>query len=340
MSAALDTGVVESAARPKVARSRRRSGWLLLVAVAVVAVLGYAPYVVTQDITDPMVDFFTLLILGTMWNVLAGYAGLVSVGQQAYIGIGAYTVLWLALHGVNSFTAIPLAAVVSGVIAIPVSFLLFRLTGGYFAIATWVVAEVFYYLAIRIDEFGGGTGANLPPMNYSASLLGALTYWASLAVAVLAVGGSYLLLRSRVGLALTAIRDNPVAAGSVGVRVSLAKRLVYVFACAGAGAAGALVIIEQLGVQPGDTTGVFGITYSAQMLFVVLIGGLGSLEGPILGTIVFFTLQQTLANYGGWYLIVVGLVAIVMAMYLRGGLWGLVERFGVRLFPVGYWVRD
>lgn len=340
MSATVDTEVVPQAPRARVARTRRRSGWLLGVAIVVVAVLAYAPYVVNQGITDPLVDFFVLLVLGTMWNVLAGYAGLVSVGQQAYIGVGAYAVLFFSMHGINSFAAIPLAVLVSGVIAVPVSYLLFRLSGGYFAIATWVVAEVFYYLAIRVNSFGGGTGANLPPLGYDATLLGALTYWAALTVAVLTLAGSYLLLRSRVGLALTAVRDSEVAAASVGVRVSLAKRLTYVFACAGAGAAGGIIIIQQLGVQPGDTTGVFGIVYSAQMLFVVLIGGLGALEGPILGTIVFFALQQTLANYGGWYLIIVGAVAVVMAVYVRGGLWGLIERFGVRLFPVGYWVRD
>jgi branched-chain amino acid transport system permease protein len=169
-------------------------------------------------------------------------------------------------------------------------------------------------------------------------VLSALTYWASLAVGVLALAGAYLLLRSRLGLALTAVRDSEVAAGSVGVRVSNAKRIVYAFAAAGAGGAGGLLIISQLNVQPSDTVGVYGVKWSAYMLFVVLIGGIGSLEGPILGTIVFFALQQTLASHGAWYLIVIGLVAVFMAMYVRRGIWGLLERAGLRLFPVGYWV--
>jgi branched-chain amino acid transport system permease protein len=72
----------------------------------------------------------------------------------------------------------------------------------------------------------------------------------------------------------------------------------------------------------------------------VLIGGIGYLEGPILGTIVFFVLQQTLASHGAWYLIIVGLVAVTIAVYLPRGLWGLLDRRGIKLFPVGYWVRD
>jgi branched-chain amino acid transport system permease protein len=286
------------------------------------------------------VNFFILLVLGVMWNVLAGFAGLVSVGQQAYIGLGAYAVLYLAQHGIEPFLALPLAIVVCAVVAVPISFVVFRLRGGYFAIATWVVAEVFYLVTIRFSSLGGGTGASLPGLNFSATVLGALTYWAALAVAVLALLAAFLLLRSRLGLALTAVRDSEIAAGSVGVRVSRAKRIVYSLACAGAGGAGGLMIISNLNVQPSDTVGVYGIKWSAYMLFVVLIGGIGSLEGPILGTIVFFVLQQTLSSQGAWYLIIVGVVAITIAVYLPRGLWGLVERRGVRLFPVGYWVRD
>jgi branched-chain amino acid transport system permease protein len=323
-----------------IGRSRRSSIWLLPFAVVVVAVLAYAPYAVTESSTNTLINFFILLVLGVMWNVLAGFAGLVSVGQQAYIGLGAYSVLYLALHGFNPFVALPLAIVVCAVASVPISFVVFRLRGGYFAIATWVVAEVAYLVTIRFSSLGGGTGASLPGLHYSATVLGALTYWASLAVAVLALLSAFLLLRSRLGLALTAVRDSEIAAASVGVQVSVAKRIVYSLACAGAGGAGGLMILTNLNVQPSDTVGVYGVKWSAYMLFVVLIGGIGYLEGPILGTIVFFVLQQTLASHGAWYLIIVGLVAVTIAVYLPRGLWGLLDRRGIKLFPVGYWVRD
>jgi branched-chain amino acid transport system permease protein len=320
----------------RVTRSTRASRWGLAAGVVLLVVLGYAPYAVGEGTTGTMVNFFVLLTLATTWNWLAGYAGLVSVGQQAYIGLGAYAVLWLAQHGVEPFIGLGIAALFCAVIAVPVSYLVFRLRGGYFAIGTWVVAQVFALLTIRSNSLGGGTGANLPGLNgFDPTLLGAVTYWVSLGVAAVVLAGGYLLLRSRVGLALTAVRDDEVAARSVGVRVPRAKRIVYLAAAAGAGAAGAVLIISQLNVEASN---VYGVQWSAYMIFVVLIGGIGSLEGPILGTVVFFVLQQTLASYGGWYLIIVGSVAVVMAVWARRGLWGAADRYGIRLFPVGYQV--
>jgi branched-chain amino acid transport system permease protein len=318
----------------RVRRSTRVSRLALAPAVVVVAVLAYLPYLVGQGETSTLVDFFILLTLGVTWNMLAGYAGLVSVGQQAYLGAGAYAVLWLGQRGMDPFIGLPIAAVFCAVLAIPVSWLVFRLRGGYFAIGTWVVAEVFRLVTIRSSELGGGTGTNVPGLNgFTPVVLGAYTYWAALSVAVAAVAGGYILLRRRVGLALTAVRDDEVAARSVGVRVSGAKRVVYLAAALGAGAAGGLLAISQLNVEPNN---VYGVQWSAYMIFVVLIGGAGTLEGPIIGTIIFFTLQQTLASHGGWYLIILGSVAVVSAVWMRQGLWGLAERFGVRLFPVGY----
>jgi branched-chain amino acid transport system permease protein len=302
--------------------------------VLVLAILGYLPYLVEEDSTNTLIDFFILLVLGMTWNLMAGYAGLVSVGQQAYIGIGAYAVLWLAQHGMDPFVALPVAALFCALVSLPVSWLVFRLRGGYFAIGTWAVAEVFALLTIRSSTLGGGTGTNVPGLNsYDPVVLGADTYWAALSVAVLTLAGCYLVLRSRVGLALTAVRDDERAARAVGVRVPRAKRTVYFVAAVGAGAAGALLAISELNVQPDN---VYGVQWSAYMIFVVLIGGIGTLEGPIIGTIVFFTLQQTLSSHGAWYLIIVGSVAVAMALWAPKGLWGVLDHFGIRLFPVGY----
>lgn len=331
----------EAAARStttRVRRSTRASRWAIGPGVVAVAVLAYLPYLYGPSTTSTLVNFFILLVLGLTWNLLAGYAGLVSVGQQAYIGLGAYAVLWLAQHGIEPFLALPIAAVFCAVVAFPVSWLVFRLRGGYFAIGTWVVAEVFSLLTIRDSALGGGTGTNLPGLDGIAPVsLGAYTYWASLTVAVLTLIGCYAVLRTRVGLALTAVRDDETAARAVGVRVPRAKRVVYLTAGLGAGAAGGLLAISQLNVQASN---VYSVQWSAYMIFVVLIGGIGTMEGPIIGTIVFFVLQQNLAQYGAWYLIILGSVAVVMAVWLRQGLWGLLDRCGLRLFPVGYRVLD
>jgi branched-chain amino acid transport system permease protein len=324
--------------RQRVTRSRRSATWSAVAGAVVVVVLASLPYLVFANVTGVLVNLFILLSLATMWNLLAGYAGLVSVGQQAYIGVGAYAVFVLAQHGLSPFLAIPLAALVSALVALPASFLLLRLRREYFAIATWVVAEALQLVVLRTDSLGGGTGATLSGMaGLDPALRQAFTYWAALAVASATLLGAYLLLRSRLGLDLTAIRDNEVGARSVGVRVAQAKRIVYLVAAAGAGAAGSVLIISQLFVQP---TSVFTVQWSAYMIFVALIGGLGSIEGPIVGTVIFFLLQQTLADRGAWYLIVLGSVAVLMAMWVPRGLWGVVsDRFDLRLFPVGYFLH-
>jgi branched-chain amino acid transport system permease protein len=171
----------------------------------------------------------------------------------------------------------------------------------------------------------------------SPTLLTAYTYWAGLAVTVLALLAIYLLLRGRTGLVLTAIRDDEVAARSSGARVGLARLLVFVVAGVGCGAAGAVLAISQLQVQPSAD---FSVQWTAEMAFATIIGGLGTIEGPIIGTAVYMVLQQTLASYNAWYLIILGLVAIGVALFARRGLWGLVDaRLNLRLFPVGYWLR-
>jgi len=335
--------VAEPATRPaadfRVTRSRRSVAWTGAGALVVVVLLALFPYIVYSGTTTILVQAFIVLTLASMWNLLAGYAGLVSVGQQAFVGLGAYFVLILALHGASPFTALPIAAIACGVAAVPLWWLVSRLRSGYFAIATWVLAATIMLFIERFSSIGGGTGLPLPGLSgLGPTLLAAYTYWAALAVTVVALLAVYLLLRSRLGLVLTAIRDDEVAARSSGARVGLARMLVFVVAGIGCGAAGAILAISQLQVQP---SAVFDVQWTAEMAFATIIGGLGTIEGPIIGTAVYMLLQQTLASYNAWYLIILGLVAIVVALFARRGLWGLVDsRLSFRLFPVGYWLRN
>jgi ABC-type branched-subunit amino acid transport system permease subunit len=327
-----------SAGNFRVARSRRNVVWTGGVALIVVVVLALFPYIVHSGTTAILVQAFIVLTLASMWNLLAGYAGLVSVGQQVFVGLGAYFVLILAINGTSPFAALPVAAIGCGVAALPLWWLVSRLRSGYFAIATWVLAATVMLVIEKFSSIGGGTGMPLPGFSgMDPALLTAYTYWAGLAVTVVALAAIYLLLRGRLGLVLTAIRDDEVAARSSGARVGLARMLVFVVAGAGCGAAGAVLAISQLQVQP---SAVFSVQWTAEMAFATIIGGLGTIEGPIVGTAVFMVLQQTLASYNAWYLIVLGLVAIFVALFARRGLWGLVDdRINVRLFPVGYWLR-
>ncbi|MGH7643124.1 MAG: branched-chain amino acid ABC transporter permease [Candidatus Dormibacteria bacterium] len=322
----------------RVTRSQHSSLFAGGAGLVVVVVLAALPFVVDQGFTTTLVNLFILLALASMWNLLAGYGGLVSVGQQAYIGLGAYTVLLLAQNGINPFVGIAVAIVVGAGFAVPASWFLFRLSGGYFAIATWVLAVVATIVITGIPSLGAGTGAAVPGMlTINAVLLGAYTYWAALAVAVGSVLVIYLLLRSRLGLVLTAVRDNEIAARSVGGKVVRAKLIVYLVSAGGCAAVGALIAISQLNVQASN---VFNIQWTAYMIFAVLIGGMGTIEGPIIGSVVFIVLQQTLSQYNGWYLVVVGLVAMAVAIWVRGGIWGFwADRSSYRLFSVGYFLH-
>ena len=337
MSLATET-TARPAGRFRVTRGRRNVAWTGLVALIVVVVLALFPYIVYSGTTAILVQAFIVLTLASMWNLLAGYAGLVSVGQQVFVGLGAYFVLILAINGTSPFAALPVAVIGCGVAALPLWWLVSRLRSGYFAIATWVLAATVMLIIEKFSSIGGGTGMALPGFaGMDPALLTAYTYWAGLAVTVVALATIYLLLRGRLGLVLTAIRDDEVAARSSGARVGLARMLVFVVAGAGCGAAGAVLAISQLQVQP---SAVFSVQWTAEMAFATIIGGLGTIEGPIIGTAVFIVLQQTLASYNAWYLIILGLVAIFVALFARRGLWGLVdERINVRLFPVGYWLR-
>jgi ABC-type branched-subunit amino acid transport system permease subunit len=332
----------ETTARPaerfRVTRSRRNVAWTGAVALIVIAVLAMFPYIVYSGTTAILVQAFIVLTMASMWNLLAGYAGLVSVGQQAFVGLGAYFVLILAINGLSPFAALPVAVIGSGVAALPLWWLVSRLRSGYFAIATWVLAATVMLIIEKFSSIGGGTGLPLPGFSgIDPTLLTAYTYWAGLAVTVAALATIYLLLRGRLGLVLTAVRDDEVAARSSGARVGLARMLVFVVAGAGCGAAGGVLAISQLQVQPAA---VFSVQWTAVMAFATIIGGLGTIEGPIVGTVVYMVLQQTLASYNAWYLIILGLVAIFVALFARRGLWGLVDaRINVRLFPVGYWLR-
>ena len=329
-SASGETVVVERGGRP--ARYTAIGG------VVLVAVLAYLPYVLVTGVTQTMVVFYYLAAMALMWNLLAGYAGLVSVGQQAYVGLGAYAVLQLSNWGVQPFLGIWLAGLVCAAIALPTSFAAFRLRADYFAVGTWAIAEVYHLLTIQDNSLGGGSGSALTTLSGIApTLRDALTYWSALGVAVCCALGCFLLLRGRTGLALTAIRDDETAAGSSGVRVGPAKRTVYLAAAAGCGAAGGLVIVSQLNVAPDSA---YSVQWSAYMIFMVLLGGIGTLEGPIIGAALFTIVQQYFSADGAWYLIVLGATCVPAAIWLPRGLWGLVERHTpLRIFPLGRRVR-
>ena len=320
----------------QVKRSTRASYLGLGLFVILIGALAIGPFAyLTKGNQQNLVTLFIYIILGTMWNLLAGYAGMVSIGQQAFIGIGAYGIVYAAdIMGVGPIFAIPIAMVIAGVIAYLVSFLAFRLSGGYFAIGTWVIAEVIKLLTTQIDVLGAGSGISMTSFRgVKPEIRIATVYWIGLVSVVVAVLVTYLLMRSRLGAGFTAVRDDATAAATLGVNVTRSKRIVWVVAAMGCGMAGALLAANTLNVQPDS---VFSVQWTAFMIFIVVIGGIGTIEGPILGAIVFFALEHWLTDLGPWYLVILGVVAILMVLFVPQGLWGLISGKGrISLFPTG-----
>ena len=309
-----------------------------LIAVALV-VLALAPFWAERATLRLLAEIFTFVALASLWNLLAGYAGLVSVGQQAFVGLGGYFLFALVvLLDAHPVAAIFIAGPVGALVAVPVAALVFRLRGAYFAIGTWVVAEVFRLLASQVSVLGGGSGISLPAgaviaMAASRQMREFEIYWLALALTALVLAAMVALLRSRHGLALTAIRDNELAAQSNGIDVWRIKFVVYVLTAFGTTMIGALIFLTKLRISPETAFSVND--WTAFVIFITVIGGIGRIEGPIIGTIVFFVLRQGLADLGSFYMLMMGVVAIVVMLWAPKGLWGLIaERFGWQALPL------
>jgi branched-chain amino acid transport system permease protein len=308
-------------------------------AVLVVAALVLVPWTGDAGLMRTIIEFIALLVLAQMWNLLAGYAGLVSIGQQAYVGLGGYALIVTADDlGVNPFLAVPLAGLVAAAFALPTAALVFRFRDAYFAVGTWAVAEVYRLLIANTDALGRGTGRTLKAVfPLSRETREVVTYAIALAIGVAALVGVYLYLRSRLGLGLMAVRDSEPASATLGVDVLRTKLAVYVAVAFGTGTTGALLYLNLLRISPDAA---FSINWTAYTIFIVVIGGLGTLEGPIVGTLMFFLLRHALADYGAWYMILLGALAVVVMMRYPQGLWGLVaDRYDLRFFPVQRRVR-
>ncbi|SFU22045.1 branched-chain amino acid ABC transporter permease [Mesorhizobium sp. YR577] len=311
--------------RPRVRVQRRTTSSIVALILSVVVLVAVAsmPLWASQGLIRDIVRLCCYIAIAQMWNMLAGYAGIVSVGQQAFVGVAAYMMFIIAqLWGVDPFVAVVLAMIAPALLAIPTYGLLHRLDGPYFAIGTWVVAEVMRLATSNFGYVNAGAGMSLRVMTgYSAteravgiSLLAAL-------MLLVTVGGSYWLLRSRYGLALIAMRDNPVAAASQGVNVGRLRFLIWVAAAVGTGLAGAIYFMAQLRITPPSA---YDPNWANIAIFIVMVGGLGSLEGVIIGALIYFFADRWFGQYGATYLVVLGLLTLFMALFARSGIWGLI----------------
>ncbi|WP_297108079.1 branched-chain amino acid ABC transporter permease [uncultured Devosia sp.] len=277
-------------------------------------------------------EVLLVLAMAQGWNLLCGYTGLLSFGHHAFVGLGAY-VLFMTVNttGLSPAWSILAAALVALVVGLGMWALLRKLRGPYFSIGIWVLADSLRLLFAQWEWVGSSRGIVLNPMSIDASTFADTVFYLALGLALVTVLGVFALLRSRTGLALMAIRDNEAGAASVGIAVArnqLAAFLISAVVCAAAGA------IYYLSVLYVDPSGAFDIDWQIRVLFIVIVGGLGSIEGPIIGIVIYFGLRELFRDAGDLFLIFQGLTAFLVPLIMPGGIWGLIQsRTGWQLFP-------
>jgi len=319
-----------------IAPSRPDPRWFI--AAALVLAVATAPFWAGRAELRLFSEFLSFLALAVLWNLLAGYAGLLSVGQQAFVGLGGYVLFVLCgQYGVSPYLGIPISIVAAGVLAAIFAPLLFRLDGAYFAIGTWVAAETVMLVFTMIPSMGGGAGMSLPAEAVKAIAAGKelrefIIFWLVAGLSVGTLFGVFALLRSRAGLALMAVRDNGLAAASLGIDIWRTRLVTYVLVAGMAGGLGAVIFLQKLRISPSAA---FNLNdWSVMVIFAVVIGGIGKLEGAIIGTVIYFVLRELLADLGAVYLIILGTLAILTMLYARKGIWGFLEgRIGWSLLP-------
>lgn len=319
----------------------RANAVLQALLAAIVLGLAAAPLWGSANALRLLGEFWIYLVLATLWNLLAGFGGLISVGQQAFVGLGGYALLAMVLLGVPPLAAIGLVVVFGAVAAVPIGAIAFRLRGAYFAIGTWAISEVLRLVAMRISVLGGGSGTSLPlPVLRALSpdrfVRGQIVYAVSFVLGLGCVLFAWLMLRSKWGLALRSIRDSEVGATSLGIEVLTIKFALYCVVGGLTAGAGAVVLLQKLRISPDAAFSVND--WTAFVIFIVVIGGVGTIEGPLVGTVLFFVLREALADYGVAYLVLLGTLAVLAMLRAPGGLWGAAQaRLGFAPLSVRRW---
>lgn len=307
-------------------RSRVRN-WGIALALVLAAAL--APRVADSGNLRLIAEVLLAICMVQMWNLLAGYSGLLSLGHQIFIGVGAYTLFEATQRlGIAPYWLLPLSGLAGALAAALLAPALFRLREAYFSIGLWVFAEIAYLVVSKTTALGSTAGRPL-----DISTLGdveafqAISFWIACLIGGGALLGVYALMRSRLGLAMMTVRDNELAARSIGVDVWWVRFPAFVASGFGCGLAGAAYFMGAMFVAPDSA---FDINWAVMMMFATLIGGIGTLEGPVLGVLVWFALREVLTTWlglsGGWYLIAMGAVAVLVSLTAPRGLWGVAQR--------------
>ncbi|WP_307867108.1 branched-chain amino acid ABC transporter permease [Variovorax sp. E3] len=305
-----------------------------LAAVVLAGMAALAPSFADAGALRLCAEILLAICMAQMWNLLAGYTGLFSLGHQLFVGVGAYTLFEASQRlSLPPYWALPLAGLAGAAAAALMAPALFRLREAHFSIGLWVFSEIVYLVVSKTKALGSTSGRALDLSNVAdPESFQSVAFWLACAIGIGALVGVYALMRSRLGLALMTVRDNELAARSVGVDVWRVRFPAFVASGFGCALAGAAYYMGAMFVSPDSA---FDVNWVVMMMFATLIGGVGTIEGPVIGVLIWFALRELLATWlglpGGWYLIGMGAVAMVVSVLAPRGLWGTLQaRWGWR----------
>jgi branched-chain amino acid transport system permease protein len=297
-----------------------------IIAIAIIIFLAVLPVTnLPRAWTLYALLFFIYLAMSNMWNLIAGYSGLISLAQPAFLGIAGYTL------AIGSWVSVPWwggmlgGGILAGIFAYLIAFPVFRLSGVYFAIGTLVIPEVLrivFYLWRPVGGTLAGGGAGYTVKGVAGVTIHDM-YWLALVICLASAIIVRIVLRSNIGLGLAAIRDNQRAAASSGINTFRIKLYPLVIGAVITGLAGSVFYMYQPFIEPVST---FNVKWTMVILLATVIGGLRTEGGPIIGTIVVVFLYFLLAKYGDYSLLIQGLILIVIMLLSPQGIVGLINK--------------
>jgi len=303
---------------------RLRSGLIPLVTITVVLVVLPLAGMPRSWILYLFL-FFIYLAMANMWNLLAGYSGLISLCQPAFIGLAGYTLVIFTWIGLPFYLGIIAGALVAAAFALLISIPVFRLSGIYFAIGTLVIPEAlrivfFLWRPVGSELHGGGAGYMVKGVT-GVSITE--FYWLALVIGIASIFLMRLILRSTLGLGLASIRDNDRTAASCGIDVFRLKLYSFVIGALVTGIAGGIFYIYQGYIEPASA---FNIRWTMIVMLATVIGGMSTEEGPIVGTAVVVFLHFLLARYAGISLLIQGIILVGIMLLAPQGIMGFIRK--------------
>jgi len=302
---------------------KKQTGVLILCAAAAAAfyALGLSG-LLSSNAMRYLIQIFLYIALGEAWNLLSGYAGMTSLGQQLYVGIAGYAVaVATAIFRQPLPVGLLGAALVTAAVSLLLFVILYKMQGMYFAIATWVAAEAAEKIVLNWKFVGQGSGMTIRLSPYPTT---GQIYLIALTVCCLTLVLVYLTVHSKLGMGLRAMRDEPVAAAAIGINLMKNRLIVYTLSALISAMAGGVFFLNKGTIYPDSG---FSIGWTVSVVFICIIGGTGTITGPVAGAVLYVLLREYLAHYPGWSNIMLGIITLLVIFFLPDGIVGSLRKW-------------